>query len=283
MDEDKKLIKSSGRTIIDGIILRSEKAWAISILKSNGEIATRSGSSRTLEEIPQSLRKFPFRALVSLALPLFLPREYLEIKKDLTKEDLAARRKKYFTLMSRMFLQDLSYAALRSSTQKIIGKKARNSLLFSVLQNLSDFAFLYSSFLPLKSMRQFHGAEHKVCSAIEKGVELKPENLGQESIFHAKCGSVLAFYAFLFYLPSTYFTNKMPFPYRNLTTFFNFLGSIIGSYELMRFITQYPESKISKILLQPALAFQTATVAEPEPEVLKTAIEAGKEILRLSK
>ena len=58
------------------------------------------------------------------------------------------------------------------------------------------------------------------------------------------------------------------------------LGAI--SYELLRFSAKHEDSMVIRTLTAPGIFFQHLTTKEPEDPMLEVAIEAVKEVIRLS-
>jgi uncharacterized protein YqhQ len=58
------------------------------------------------------------------------------------------------------------------------------------------------------------------------------------------------------------------------------IGAI--SYELLKLSNRYKDSMIMRILTLPGLAFQHLTTREPDDDMIEVAVEAVKEVNRLS-
>ncbi|MDH5267466.1 MAG: DUF1385 domain-containing protein, partial [Candidatus Bathyarchaeota archaeon] len=141
---------------------------------------------------------------------------------------------------------------------------------------------LVSMWSEFKRILQYHGAEHKAINAHEAGVALNVLNVKKFSRLHPRCGTSFIFIVMLVsillfsIMPDLGFAAKLA--YRVL------LIPVIGaiSYELLKLSDRHKNSAITRILTKPGLAFQRLTTREPDEDMIEVAVEAVKEVKRLS-
>ncbi|MCR4428762.1 MAG: DUF1385 domain-containing protein [Caldiserica bacterium] len=146
-----------------------------------------------------------------------------------------------------------------------------------VLRFLIFFAYLgLMSLIPevRDVLFRYHGAEHKVVHAFEKGEVLQPDVALKYSRLHPRCSTsfllvvlIVSFILFIFLDFNNYFL-------RLFSRIF-LLPVVAGvSYELIRLFALYPNNFLSKIIILPGLLTQKLTTCEPGREQVEVAIKA---------
>ncbi|UCG45075.1 MAG: DUF1385 domain-containing protein, partial [Candidatus Bathyarchaeota archaeon] len=144
------------------------------------------------------------------------------------------------------------------------------------------YLVLITMWSEFRRILQYHGAEHKTINAYESGVSLTVSNIREFSRLHPRCGTsfifIVVFVSILLFsiMPDIGFTVRLA--YRIL------LIPVIGaiSYELLKLSDKHKDSVIMRVLTIPGLAFQRLTTREPDDAMLEVALEAVKEVNRLS-
>jgi uncharacterized protein YqhQ len=123
-----------------------------------------------------------------------------------------------------------------------------------------------------KTLKYFHGAEHKTINCYEQGVEVNLENARKCSTIHPRCGT--SFIGYLIFIKLLIFNVIFYFlvaPIWVKTVALILLFSV--TYEVFKLVNKY-----DVILLRPVKRFglwmQSYTTAEPTDEQLETAIVA---------
>jgi uncharacterized protein YqhQ len=149
-----------------------------------------------------------------------------------------------------------------------------HTLLEGVIKILLLIGYIYAiSFTPMiKRLFQYHGAEHKVISAYEAGVELTVENVQKFSTLHYRCGS--SFIVFTVIVGVVIYSF---FPYHSLleriVQRLVLLPLVIGvSYEVLRFTNSLREVPVLRYLGYPGLWLQKLTTREPDDSQVEVSI-----------
>lgn len=146
-----------------------------------------------------------------------------------------------------------------------------------IMRFLIFFGYLgLMSFIPevREVLFRYHGAEHKVVHAFERGEALEPEIALKYSRLHPRCSTsfllvvlIVSFVLFIFLDFQNYFL-------RLFSRIF-LLPIVAGiSYELIRLFALYPHNFLSKIIILPGLLTQKLTTCEPGKEQVEVAIKA---------
>lgn len=270
-----------GQAVLEGVMLKSDTAMAVSVRKKDGGIAT-----KKKELIPLSKRAFymrlPFvRGFLQLFSLLILGFEALKYSVDVIEEKekggnnwlfvASAFAAILFTILF-FFILPLFLAQFVSKFISVL----KEPFWFNFFEGLLRVAFflLYLVSISLmddiKRFFEYHGAEHKVIAAYENNDELTPENVAKYSRFHPRCGT--SFLILVVLLSIIFFSIFRPE---------HLLGKIILRlaafpvlagfvYELLK-LEKY---KFSKFLFYPGLLLQRITTLEPDVSQIEVAIQA---------
>lgn len=149
-----------------------------------------------------------------------------------------------------------------------------HNLIEGVIKIILLVGYLYFiSLTPMiKRLFQYHGAEHKVISAYEAGVELTVANVQKFSTLHYRCGS--SFIVFTVIVGVIIYSF---FPYdgiwERMLQRIVLLPVVIGvSYEVLRVTNLMRETPILRYLGYPGLWLQKLTTKEPADDMVEVSI-----------
>jgi len=128
----------------------------------------------------------------------------------------------------------------------------------------------------------YHGAEHKVIHAYEKGLELTLENVRQYSPLHPRCGtSFLLIVMVVSILVFSFIPQSWSFSYKFLSRLV-FIPLIAGSsFELLKLSAKWDHHPLMHFMITPGLMLQRLTTREPDDAQLEVALSALTEVLKL--
>ena len=169
----------------------------------------------------------------------------------------------------------------------LFGSAFNNQILHNFLEGVIKIIFLLIylfaiSQTPLiKRLFQYHGAEHKVISAYEAGVELTVANVQKFNTLHYRCGSsfivftvILGVIIYSFVQYDTLWERI----YQRLLL----LPVVIGvSYEVLRLTNAVRTTPVLRLLGYPGLWLQYLTTKEPNDAQVEVAIASFKRVLEL--
>lgn len=137
----------------------------------------------------------------------------------------------------------------------------------------------------IKRLFQYHGAEHKVISAYEAGVELTVENVQRFSRLHYRCGS--SFIIFTVIIGVVIYS--MPFftwdsIWERIWIRIVLLPVVLGvSYEVLRATNAVRDIPVLRFLGFPGLWLQLLTTKEPQNDQVEVSIASFNRMLELEK
>ncbi|MEJ5225034.1 MAG: DUF1385 domain-containing protein [Anaerolineales bacterium] len=126
----------------------------------------------------------------------------------------------------------------------------------------------------IKRVFQYHGAEHKTINAFEAGAELTPESVAKFPLEHPRCGT--SFLLTLVVLTVLVFSFLHPLP-----VWMQILGRIVlipvlagVAVEYIRWTANNLASPLVRAIVRPNLALQRLTTREPDHKMLEVSIAA---------
>jgi uncharacterized protein YqhQ len=153
--------------------------------------------------------------------------------------------------------------------QHLMESAIRLLLIISYVYGLSFVSEIYRVY-------QYHGAEHKVIHAYEKGYDLCVDTVRECNRYHVRCGSMFLVYTAILAVIAYSLLPANLSIIQQLSARFILLPVIAGiSFELFRNLDRIP-SGIAKFVLIPGMLFQSLTTREPTDDQLEIGISALK-------
>ncbi|MCQ2551661.1 MAG: DUF1385 domain-containing protein [Clostridia bacterium] len=130
----------------------------------------------------------------------------------------------------------------------------------------------------IKTVYQYHGAEHKTIHCLEKNLELTPDNAQSFYTLHPRCGT--SFLMFVMVIAILLFSCfGWPSLLWRILSRLALIPVVAGlSYELLKWAGR-SDNVVVRILSMPGLWLQKITTAEPDKDQLEVAICALKAVL----
>jgi uncharacterized protein YqhQ len=277
-----RIITYGGQAVIEGVMMRGQKAYAIAMRDPSGEIVVHQEKLTGLYR--SGITKIPFlRGILLLWDALGLGMRALTISANTqTGEDEQLEGPAlYLTLgISLTFgiaLFFLLPAGVGSLAETWLGWNVWwNNLLEGVVRLVLLVGYIWGiGFMPeIRRVFSYHGAEHKTINAYEAGAELTPEAVTAYPLAHARCGT--AFLLTLVLLSIVVFTLLGPLPvFWRLASRVLLLPVLAGiAVEYIRWTANHLDSVFVRWLIKPNLALQSLTTREPDPSMLEVAIRS---------
>lgn len=299
-----RIITYGGQAVIEGVLMRGKKAFAIAMRDPEGEIVLH--KEKLANVYSSRITKIPFlRGVILLWDALGLGMRALTISANTqTGEDeklegpalyltiglsLAIGIGLFFLLPAAIggwvegLLAPTSSAgsgALPTLVPALVGESGAHvwigNLLEGVLRLFLLVGYIWAiGFMPdIKRLFGYHGAEHKTINAFEAGAELTPESVAEFPVEHARCGT--AFMLTLVLLSILVFTALGPMPLLwRLVSRVLFIPVLAGvAVEYVRWTANHLDSKFVQWMIKPNLALQSLTTREPDHEMLEVAIQS---------
>lgn len=289
-----------GQALIEGVMMRSPGAYGVAVRRADGSLAFQRG------KVGSFARRYPFlklpvlRGVAVLFQSLALGIRALNFSAEQSLEEgapepgKAPEKTSSWAIAGSMAL-GLGLGVLiflflplwltQLLETYVFGQLS--SLAFNLVDGLLRGVFFLAYILAIAQMKdihrvfQYHGAEHKVVFAHEKGLPLTVENARGMSRLHPRCGtSFLLFVLVVSIVVFAFIPKTAPF----LVKFGGRLllvPAIAGlSYEVLRLTARHRAAPLFALLVAPGLALQRITTQEPTDDMLEVAIAALEVALR---
>ena len=277
-----RIITYGGQAVIEGVMMRGQKAFAVAMRAPDGNIAIHTEKLATVYR--SGITKIPFlRGSILLwdALGLGMRALTLSANTQTGEDEKLEGPALYLTLGLSLTLGIglffLLPAGIGGLAEHYLGWSSwLNNLTEGVLRLLFLVGYIWAiSFMPdVKRLFMYHGAEHKTINAFEAGAELTPEVVATYPIEHARCGT--AFLLTLVLLSILVFTLLGPMSILwRLATRILFIPILAGiAIEYIRWTANHLDNPIVQLLIKPNLALQHLTTRTPDLSMLEVAIQS---------
>ncbi len=280
---EEKLPSYGGQAVIEGVMMRGQKAVAIAMRSPQQTIEIH---TEPLSKIYSSkVSKIPFlRGLLSLWDALGLGIRALTISANMQTEDEEEELSGpalYLTLVISLSIGIGLFFLLPAA----VGQLFENYLSVSVwVSNLIEgllrlillVAYIWAiGLMPdIQRVYAYHGAEHKTINAFEASAELTPESVQKFSRLHPRCGTAFLLDVVILSIILFALLGPLPMLWRLISRVL-LLPVIAGiAYEYLRWTAKNMDNPIVKALVAPNLELQKLTTREPSLDIIEVGIEA---------
>lgn len=296
--ENKKTILVGGQAVMEGVMMRTPKAYATAVRNPEGEIITERKEFTSLAK-KKKFYSWPLvRGVVSMIESMKIGMETLNFSADIAFPE-EAKKEATFWSKAGGFLSTVFAFAL-AIVMFLIGPMWITEKLFGLQDsagwfNLSAGVFRIIFFLlylmiislmkDIKRLFSYHGAEHKTIFAFEAGEELTVENIKKYSRFHPRCGTsflfitminVIIIYAIVDALVLFLFDTTLTIQLR-LMYHIPLIPLVMGvGYEVLKFSSRNLDKWYIAWMARPGLWLQRITTKEPDAGMIECAVEALK-------
>lgn len=288
-----------GQAILEGVMMRGKKMYAVAIRKPDQEIII---DKKSIKDRP-SICKFPLiRGVVGLVDSLIIgmqtitySAEFLDMEEEKPSKFDEYLQKKFgdklndlligFSVVLSLALAIGVFMVLPTWISSFLHAFVPGTWALGIVEGLVRLAifltymFLISKIKDIKRVFQYHGAEHKTINCFEHEEELTVQNVRKHSRYHKRCGTsfllivmVVSMVVFMFVRVETVWVRTL-----SRIVLFPVIAGI--SYEFIR-LAGRSESRFVKIISAPGMWLQKLTTAEPEDDMIEVAIAAMKGVLQ---
>lgn len=284
-----KYAKIGGQAVMEGVMMRYENQYAVSVRKENGEIETMTedyeslGSRAGVSKIPIIRGVFAFVDSLVLGMKTLMWSASFFEEEDEKVEKKEGSDSVFMTLtvLLSVAMSVGLFMVLPFLVSNIFRKVITSSLALGVLEGIVrllifiTYILLISKMKDIQRLFMYHGAEHKCINCIEHGEELTPENAMKHSRFHKRCGTsflfIVMFVSIVFFLV---FFQIFPIEHIALKVVCRVLlvPVIAGfSYEIIQWAGRH-DSGLVCLVSKPGFWMQKFTTKEPDTSMLEVAI-----------
>src|SRR4051794_32883012 len=281
-----------GQAVLEGVMMRGARNWAVGVRKPGGEIARVARSLDPLMARHWALRLPVVRGVVALGESLTIGFRALSVSANYAAQEEEEGDGEPAEIgrwaLAFAFLVAIGFAVMLFK----VGPALLTDLLpissggwFVIVEGLVRVCVFVIyltvlSFIPsLRRVFQYHAAEHKAINAYEAGEDLTPEITQRYSLIHPRCGTAFLLWVMVVGVFVYALLGRPPW-YWLIVSRIVLLPVIAGiAYELIRFAGKHSKNRVLMTLLAPGLWLQRLTTREPSLDQLEVSIKALEEVL----
>jgi uncharacterized protein YqhQ len=283
-----------GQAVLEGVMMRGPRNWAVAVRKPDGEIAQVARSIDPLMARHWLLRLPIVRGVVALGESLAIGFRALSVSANYAAQEAAEGDEEPQEIgrwaLAFAFLVAIGFALMIFKVGPALLADLlpiSNGSWFVLVEGLVRVAVFVAyltvlSLIPsLRRVFQYHAAEHKAINAYEAGEELTPETAQRHSLIHPRCGTAFLLWVMVVGV-FVYALLGRPVWYWLIVSRIVLLPVIAGiAYELIRFAGKHSDNRILMAILAPGLWLQRLTTREPSLDQLEVSIRALRKVLDL--
>ena len=289
----KSSILVGGQAVIEGVMMRVPGAYATAVRLSNGNIKSKQHQFISIIDRYNLQNVYFLRGMIHLYESMKIGYSTLDWSAQLSEGSNKQTNKFldfFMTIVSIFFAISLFVLFPLYTTSYFFSSTINEPLYFNLISGSVRVALflLYlitiSRLNDVRTLFEYHGAEHKTVYNFESGKILNIDNAKKFSTQHPRCGTSFVFIIMLVTI-FTYtildsialiFINELTYLYR---TFFHILCLPIVSgigYEVLKFLAKNQNNIICQSLSKPGMWLQKITTNNPTDDQLEIAIYALK-------
>ena len=293
-----------GQAVMEGVMMQGPDRLALAMRLPSGELYLKT----KLKKKPSRAAKIPFvRGIVSFVnalvggmgtlmesadiLETYAPEQYAEepgkIEAWINKkfgEKAAWNFLMTTALLFAVVVSIVFFVILPTWVVNFLGKWIQNAFVLNLIEGVLRIAMFVGYVVAIRRMSdiktlfQYHGAEHKSIHCFENDRVLCPENAEEFYTLHPRCGTSFLVFVLLISLLLFSFLGWPNLVWR-ITSRILLIPVIAAiSFELLRWAGR-SNGKIVRILSWPGLQLQRLTTAEPDRDQLEVALLSLKAVL----
>jgi uncharacterized protein YqhQ len=281
-----------GQAVLEGVMMRGPRNWAVAVRKPDGEIAQVWREIDPLMARHWTLRLPVVRGVVALGESLAIGFRALSVSANYAAQEEAegdtepAEIGRWALFFSFAIAIGFALMLFKVSPALLTGLLPIDSggwfVLVEGLIRVTIFVAYLSVLTLIPSLRrvfQYHAAEHKAINAYEAGEELTPETVQRYSLIHPRCGTAFLLWVMVIGVFVFATLGKLEWQWL-IVSRIALLPVIAGiAYELIRYAGKHGDNRFLMTLLAPGLWLQRLTTREPTLDQLEVSIRALREVL----
>ena len=275
-----------GQAVMEGVMMRGERTWAVAVRDLEGEIDVEVHDAPTWA---QRWSKVPLvRGVMTLAESLALGFKALSwsANKQVPEEERLSPKAIGWTMgVALLFFMGI-FILLPAFGARGLNRwlplegfwlhAAEGALRLSLF---IGYILLVGRLADIRRVFEYHGAEHKTIAAYENGVEVTPESAQRFTTEHVRCGTNFLLTVMVITIVVYAFFGRPALPML-IASRVLLIPLIAGlSYEIIRFAARHMDSRWMRIAMRPGLALQRLTTRQPSLDQLEVAIASLRAVM----
>ena len=278
-----------GQAVIEGVMIRGQKAVVIAVRRPNSEVIT---NSRPLSSVYTGwVRKTPLlRGVIVIIEAMVLGINSLLYSANVSleeEEEEITGKAVWLMIATAVLLAVVLFLIIPLFLTRLLNPYIDSSLVFHLIEGAIRLAIFIAylklvGLLPdIKRIFTYHGAEHKAVNAYEHGAPLEVEAVKTHDKAHVRCGTSFLFVVLVIAIVVFALVGR-PALWLMVLSRILFLPVIAAlGYEFIHFGARHARNPLVKAVLLPGLWLQGMTTKEPEDDQIEVALAALKKTLEI--
>ncbi|MFC1697082.1 DUF1385 domain-containing protein [Nanoarchaeota archaeon] len=284
----KEILTAGGQAVIEGVLMRTKDKYAIAVRDPKGKIVVK---KEKVKPQKNKILKLPFiRGIITLGESMSLGIKALNWSAEKSMGEEQEQLSPWVFILTIIFAIGVAIAifkflpfVLTSLFNLQINTEGSSFAIIEGIIKLLIFIIylmLIGMMGDIKTVFQYHGAEHMTVHCYEAGKKLTVANVKKFGEAHARCGTAfLMFVIIISIIVYTFVRVDWGF-WAGFGLRLALLPIIIGvSYEILRLSSRFKKNVFVKILILPGLLVQKLTTKRPTDKQLEVAIRSLKEAI----
>lgn len=285
-----------GQAVLEGVMMKNKDRYAVAVRRPDGQIEVKQEEYKGLAG-GSKIKNAPFiRGVFNFIDSMILGMQTLTYSASFYEEEeeeaepsgvdkfadkvSKGNGEKFLmgcTVAFSIVLAAAIFIALPFFISSLFQSYVRNTSLLTILEGVVRlvifllYVILIGSMKDIQRVYQYHGAEHKCISCIERGRELTVKNVRRSSRQHKRCGTSFLLFVMLVSIVLFMFI-RVENPALRLGLRILLLPVVAGiSYEIIR-LAGRSNNIFVRIISAPGLLLQKLTTREPDDSMIEVAM-----------
>jgi uncharacterized protein YqhQ len=268
-----------GQAVVEGVMMRGERTWAVSVRTSEGDIVTE------VHDVPgwaERYSRIPLvRGVMNLAESMGLGMKALTWSANLQmpeEERLSGTAMGATVAFSMLLFVGIFILVPALGARGLGGVLGLDGFAFHALEGILvlglflGYLLLIGRMAEIRKVFQYHGAEHKAIAAYENDVPLTPESAQRFTTAHVRCGTNFLLTVLVIAIVVYSMIGRPALPILILSRIV-LIPVVAGiAYELIRLAARHMERRWVQVAMVPGLTLQKLTTREPTLDQIEVAI-----------
>jgi uncharacterized protein YqhQ len=278
-----------GQAVIEGVMIRGQKAVVTAVRRPNKEIIA---NSRPLSPVYTGwIRKTPLlRGVIILIEAMVLGISSLLYSANVSleeEEEEITGKAVWLMIATAVLLAVVLFLVIPLFLTRLLNPYISSSLVFHLIEGVIRL-LIFIAYLKLvgllpdiRRIFTYHGAEHKTVNAYEHGVPLEIEAVKERDKAHVRCGTSFLFVVLVIAILVFALVGRPALWLMILSRVLLIPVIAALGYEFIHFGARHAGNPFIRAVLFPGLWLQGMTTKEPEDDQIEVALAALKETLKI--
>lgn len=281
-------VQYGGQAVIEGVMMKGKKDYAIAVRKADNSIIVEEKEAKSITDKWTFLKWPLLRGVVILIETMIIGIQALTFSANQaaeSAEEELSGKEMALTIALAVVIGIALFVVAPTALTKFLDKFIKNTLLLNLVEGAIRVSIFFIYIVVISRMKdiqrvfEYHGAEHKVIWAYEKGEELTPANARKYKTLHPRCGTSFLLIVMIVAILVFSFLGKQALLWRILSRIILFPLVAAISYEFLKISGRNSEAPVIRWLIKPGLWLQKLTTREPDDSQLEVAIVALNAVL----